>query len=133
MLFSIHLGTKLTGLLIRPQPIMLKILLIMLLSSAHKITHYAQYYAHHHFNFVTDYTQFIIFNDSISIDRLQPVSYYVAALLYFKHIAQQYMLMQNLCLILHQVYMIIISQINIFIYKVMISMSTNRHLIMTFI
>ena len=43
MLFSIHLGTKVTGLLIRPQPIMF----IMLLSSAHKITHYAQYYAHH--------------------------------------------------------------------------------------
>ena len=52
MLFSIHLGTKVTGLLIRPQSIML----IMLLSNAHKITHYAQYYAHHHFNFVTDYT-----------------------------------------------------------------------------
>ena len=88
MVFSIHLGTKITGLLIRPQPIMLKIFLIMLLSSAQKITHYAQYYAHHHCNYATDYTQFIIINDSISIDRLQPVSYYVAALLYFKHIAQ---------------------------------------------
>ena len=30
----------------RPQPIMLKNLFIMLLSSAQKIAHYAQYYAH---------------------------------------------------------------------------------------
>ena len=34
MEFPIHLDTKLTGLLIRPQPITLKILPIMLLSSA---------------------------------------------------------------------------------------------------
>ena len=31
---------------LRPQPIMLKILPIMLLSSAQKLTHYAQCYAH---------------------------------------------------------------------------------------
>jgi len=35
----------------RPRPIMLKFLPIMLLSSAQKVTHYAQYYAHNYFNY----------------------------------------------------------------------------------
>ena len=43
---------------IKPRPIMLKILPIMLLSSAQKVTHYAQYYAHNYCNYATVHTQF---------------------------------------------------------------------------
>ena len=37
----------------RPRPITLKILPIMLVSSAQKVTHYAQKYAHHYCNYAT--------------------------------------------------------------------------------
>ena len=42
----------------RPRPIMLKILPTMLLSSAQKVTHYVQNYAHHHCNYATVHIQF---------------------------------------------------------------------------
>jgi len=45
----------------RPQPIMLKFLPIMLLSSAQKLTHYAQYYAHNYFNYATVQLQILLF------------------------------------------------------------------------
>ena len=45
----------------RPQPIMLKFLPIMLLSSAQKVTHYAQYYAHNYFNYATAQPQILLF------------------------------------------------------------------------
>ena len=81
---SPNLGTKVTGLLIR--------LAYYAQNFAYyafeRCSNYAQYYAQQHCNYATDYIQFIIFNGSISIDRLQPVSCYVAALLYFTRFAQ---------------------------------------------
>ena len=38
---------------------MLKILPIILLSSAQNVAYYAQYYAHSHYNYATAYTSFI--------------------------------------------------------------------------
>ena len=43
---------------VTPQPIMLKVLPIMLLSGAQKVTHYAQYYACNYRNYVTVHIQF---------------------------------------------------------------------------
>jgi len=48
-------------LLTRPQPIMLKFLPIMFLSSAQKVTHYAQYYAHNYFIYATVQPQILKF------------------------------------------------------------------------
>jgi len=45
----------------RSRPIMLKILPIMLLSSAQKVIHYAQYYAHNYFNYATVQLQILLF------------------------------------------------------------------------
>jgi len=45
----------------RPRPIMLKFLPIMLLSSAQKVTYYAQYYAHNYFNYATVQLQILLF------------------------------------------------------------------------
>jgi len=45
----------------RPRTIMLKFLPIMLLSSAQKVTHYAQYYGHNYFNYATVQPQSLIF------------------------------------------------------------------------
>ena len=53
---------------------MLKILPIMLLSSAQKDTHYAQYYMPLSTPIMPQFVyNFITFNDYISITRLQPV------------------------------------------------------------
>ena len=84
---SPNLGTKVTGLLIRPA-YYAQNFAYYAFEQCSKNTHYAQYYAQQHCNYATDYIQFIIFNGSISIDRLQPVSCYVAALLYFTCFAQ---------------------------------------------
>jgi len=43
---------------------MLKFLPIMLLSSAQKVTHYAQYYAHNYFNYATVELQILSFSMS---------------------------------------------------------------------
>jgi len=40
---------------------MLKFLPIMLLSSAQKLTHYAQYYTHNYFNYTTAQPQILLF------------------------------------------------------------------------
>jgi len=45
----------------RPRPIMLKFLPIMLLSSAQKVTHYVQYYAHNYFNYAIVQLQILLF------------------------------------------------------------------------
>ena len=79
---------------------------------------------------------FIIFNDCISIViiRLQPVVFYImlcCSALIFYTLCSILCLWVNLCLILHQVGMITMSQIKNVILKVMIRMSTNW-LIITF-
>ena len=61
----------------KPRPIMVKILPIMLLSSAQKVTHYTQCYAHNYCNYATVLTQSYHFNDYISIVRLQAVVFYI--------------------------------------------------------
>ena len=57
----------------KPWPIMLKLLPIMLLSSAQKCCYYVQYYAHNYCNYATVCIQFYYFNDYISIVRHQTV------------------------------------------------------------
>jgi len=52
---------KIIGFSCRPRPIMLKFLPIMLLSSAQKVTHYAQYCAHNYFNYATAQPQILLF------------------------------------------------------------------------
>ena len=110
MVFSIHLGTKITGFSITPQPITLKILFIVLLSSSQKLPIML--------NIIPITTSvmpqfiynFIIFNDCISIVRL------MSALILYT-LCSILCLWENLCLILHQFGMIIISQMKIVIYK----------------
>ena len=48
---------------IKPRPVVLNVLPIMLLSSAEKVAYYAQYYAHKYCNYATIYMQFINFNN----------------------------------------------------------------------
>ena len=77
---------------------------------------------------------FIIFNDCISIVRLQPVVFYImlcCSALIFYTLCLILCLWVNLCLILHQAGMITMSRIKNVILKVMIRMSTNW-LIITF-
>ena len=116
------------------QPIMLKVLLIMILSSAQRSYLLCSNYTHHHCNYATVYVSFIIFNDYISILRLQPVVFYImlhCSAIIFYTLCSILCSWENVHLILHQVGMVTISQIKIVIQKVMIRMFTNR-LIMTF-
>ena len=46
---------------IKPRPIVLNVLPIMLLSSAQKVAYYAQYYAHKYCNYATVHIQFDYF------------------------------------------------------------------------
>ena len=55
--------------IVKPLPIVLKILFIMILSNAQKIAYYAQYYAYSYFNYATVCIQFYYLNDKISIAR----------------------------------------------------------------
>ena len=104
----------------------------MLLSSAQKVTHYAQYYAHHHCNYATVHIQFYY---HIRIVRLLPVVFYITTLCcsawIFYTLCSILCSWENLYLILHQVHMRTISEIKIIIYK-----SGDQHvknwLIMTF-
>ena len=58
---------------------MLKFLTIILLNSAQKVTHYAQYYAHNYtaVTYAIVHTHFYHFNDYISIIRLKAVVLYI--------------------------------------------------------
>ena len=67
---SLHGKTAICSILtIKPQPIMLKFLPIMLLSNAQKVSFYAQYYAHDYCNYTTVHTQI---NNWISIYSWAP-------------------------------------------------------------
>jgi len=58
---NVHLEAVFNSLPARLWPIMRKFLPIMLLNSAQKVTHYAQYYVHNYFNYATVQPQILIF------------------------------------------------------------------------
>ena len=74
-----------------------------------KVTYYAQYYARNYCNYATVHTHFIIFNDHISIVRLQAIVFHImlcCSVFIFEILCSW----ENLSLILYHVGMITIPQ-----------------------